>query len=207
MCASRNGTAWRLLAIASALLAAGCATLAPPGEPLPAAEQQQRLSELDDFTLTGRAAVSANGEGFNASLVWTQSGAESRVRLSGPVGGSLTLTWRPDFLQVVSSRGETLRDADAEAAIIQQLGFVPPFDALRYWVLGVAAPGEPPSRRVEAANGRVAELEQQQWRMVFERWNVVGSRAGTLLLPQRLTATRDGVRLRVVMDRWKLEAR
>lgn len=206
MRARRSRTAWRVPAIASALLAAGCATLAPPGDPLPPDEQVERLGALDTFTLTGRTAVSANGEGFNASLTWTQSGTESRVRLSGPVGGSLTLTWRPDFLQVVSSRGETLRDDDAQAAIIQQLGFVPPFEALRYWVLGVAAPGEAPTTRVAGANGRVAELEQQQWRLAFERWSAVGTSAGTLLLPQRLTATRDGVRLRVVIDRWKLDA-
>lgn len=206
MRASRSGAAWRIAAFATALLAAGCATLPPAGEPLPAAEQQQHLQQLDAFTLTGRAAVSANGEGFNASLTWTQSGGESRVRLSGPVGGSLTLTWRPGYLQVVSSRGETLRDAEAEAVIVQQLGFMPPFEALRYWVLGIAAPGEAPTARVEAENGRLATLDQQGWQMKFERWYAIGSRAGTLLLPQRLTATRDGVRLRVVMDRWKLDA-
>lgn len=191
------------MAGAGLLLLAGCAT-APPRAPLDPEAQEQALRGLPGFQLNGRTAVAAAGEGFNASVSWRQLGDQSTLKLSGPVGGSLTLTWRPGYLRVVSSRGETLEGAEAEQAVAAQLGFVPPFEALRYWVLGLSAPGEPPSQQQADDNGRLALLVQQQWQIRYERWSGAALAGGQAQLPQRLTATRDDVRLRVFVDRWKL---
>ena len=57
------------------------------------------------------------------------------------------------------------------------------------------------AEQLEAGADGAARHVREQHRALF------AARAGTLLLPQRLTATREGVRLRVVMDRWKLDAR
>ncbi|MET0279876.1 MAG: lipoprotein insertase outer membrane protein LolB [Steroidobacteraceae bacterium] len=190
-------------ALASLLLLAGCATVPQPRSTLPPADEQALLLGLTSFALDGRAAVAANGDGFNASVAWRQAGTETIVKLSGPIGGSLTLTYRPGFLRVANSRGQVLQDADAEAAVIEQLGFVPPFEALRYWVLGLPAPGEAPTERIDAA-GRIAQLTQAQWQIRFERWVPVAAGSGEVQLPQRLTATREGVRLRVFVDKWRL---
>jgi outer membrane lipoprotein LolB len=185
------------------LLLAGCVTAPAPRIALPPADQQALLLGLETFALDGRAAVAANGDGFNASVAWRQAGAETIVKLSGPIGGSLTLTYRPGFLRVANSRGQVLQDADAQAAVIEQLGFVPPFESLRYWVLGLPAPGEAPTERVDAA-GQISQLTQQQWHISFDRWVPVAAGRGQVQLPQRLTATREGVRLRVFVDKWRL---
>lgn len=192
-------------ALAGLLLLAGCATVPPaPREPLDAQAQQQMLLGLTTFALDGRAAVAARGDGFNASVAWRQAGPESIVKLSGPIGGSLTLTYRPGFLRVANSRGQVLQAADAEAAIVAELGFMPPLDALRYWVLGLAAPGDAPTARTDGPDGRLAQLDQQQWQIRYERWMPVTTDAGEAQLPQRLTATREDVRLRVFVDKWRL---
>lgn len=191
-------------ALAAALLLAACAT-APDTRPLldPQA-QEQALRDLSGFQLAGRTAVAAGDDGFNASVSWREARGESVLKLSGPVGGSLTLTWRPGFLQVVSSRGERLEGAEAEQAVVAQLGFVPPFEALRYWMLGLPAPGEPPTEQESDDTGRPARLVQQQWQIRYDRWTAATLPAGRVQLPQRLTATRDDVRLRIFVDRWKL---
>ena len=48
-------------------------------------------------------------------------------------------------------------------------GFVPPFEALRYWVLGLAAPGEPPVDVQAGADGQVTQLTQQGWKIRYDR--------------------------------------
>jgi outer membrane lipoprotein LolB len=190
--------------LTAALLLAACATTPLPRAPLDLAAQGQALRALPGFQLNGRTAVAAAGDGFNATVSWRQAGEQSILKLSGPVGGSLTVTWRPGYLRVVSSRGEVLQDAEAEQAVVAQLGFMPPFEALRYWVLGLAAPGEVPTEQQADEAGRPAHLAQQQWQIRYERWTGVALAGGLAQLPQRLTATRGDVRLRVFVDKWKL---
>jgi outer membrane lipoprotein LolB len=194
--------------LACLLLLAGCATQKVSREPMAADAQLQFVSALPGFRLDGRTSVQAGEEGFQASVSWQQRSAETRVKLSGPLGtGGLTVTYAPGSLRVTNSRGQGLRDAEAESAVRAELGFVPPFDALRYWVLGMPAPGEAPEAQQLDEAGRVNEMTQQQWRIRYDRWMNVATPAGAARLPQRVTVTRADLRLRLFVDRWNLKAR
>lgn len=194
-----------------ALVLAGCASLRGPGKPLPLEVQQQLLRESPAFSLRGSAGVNApdpaSGErkGFNASLSWEQQAGESSFRLSGPFGaGTLLVTWRPGYLRLAGGRDETYEGAAAEQVLLDQLGFVPPFESLRHWVLGIEAPGAAPTNTTLDDAGHFSELVQQQWHIRYTRWDNVRSRGGTVTLPKRLVVTRDDLRLTLVIHRWKL---
>jgi outer membrane lipoprotein LolB len=206
--AAEGLTGWRIagLAPASAVLLvamsllAGCANLRAPRTLLPAQAQERLLSSLPGFSVQGRALVRRE----LASLDWQQRGEAARVRLAGPFGaGGITVDFSPAHL-VIRLRGETWEDAAAEAVLLEELGFVPPFDAMRYWVLGLSAPGEPPSARSESAEGRLDSLVQRGWQIRYEQWQAVAVNGGGVLLPRRVSLTRGELRLRVVVDRWKL---
>ncbi len=194
-----------------ALVLAGCASLRGTGTPLPVEAQHELLRELPAFSLRGSAGVNApdpaSGErkGFNATLGWDQKAGESAFRLSGPFGaGTLLVTWRPGYLRLAGGRDEVYEGEAAEQVLLDQLGFIPPFEALRYWILGIAAPGEAPvESRLDDA-GHFTELVQQQWRIRYTRWGNVRARGGTVTLPKRLVVTRDDLRLTLVIHRWKL---
>jgi len=203
----RRAEAMRRLFIAfGCLLLVGCATTRVSHVPLTAAAQETFLRSLSGFQLKGRAAVRAGEEGFNASVTWRQIAAESRFKLSGPVGGSLTLVYGPQTLHVISSRGEELEGAEAEQALTAQLGFVPPFEALRYWVLGLAAPGEPLTEQATDRDGRLVDMTQQQWRIHYDRWSEFETSAGMVRLPRILVATHADLRLKLVVESWKPQA-
>ena len=115
-----RSSAWRLGAAALAVLAvlAACRTL-PPAPPPSASWEARRpqLQSLPHFQLRGRVAVAAGGEGFNASLHWTQDGARSLLTLEGPLGvGGAQLTASGDELTVITSRGERVESAAAHAS-------------------------------------------------------------------------------------------
>lgn len=194
-------------AFCGALLLAGCATTRPAPELLPASAQEALLRDLPGFELQGRVAARAGDQGSTPSLSWVQQADESLLRLSGPFGsGGLTVQYSPGSLRVASSRGDEYEGDDAAAILSAQLGLVPPFEALRYWVLGLPAPGEAPTDRKVNAVGRLADLTQLGWHIRYERWTALATDTGAVQVPELLTATRADLRLKLVVDRWKLQA-
>ncbi|MEO6187002.1 MAG: lipoprotein insertase outer membrane protein LolB [Steroidobacteraceae bacterium] len=192
---------------AALLVLAACVTTPPASKrTLDAAQQHSLLQELTTFSLTGRVAVAAAGQGSTPSVEWRQQRDVSRVKLSGPLGvGSLQLEYSAESLRLVTANGDVLVDDEAQRVLTRELGFVPPFEALRYWILGEPAPADTAAIETRDAAGLLQKLEQQQWLILYERYMPVNTSAGTAQMPARLTATRAGLRLRLVVDRWRLQ--
>lgn len=197
-------TTSRLAAVAALALLAACATAPAPRTVLPVAAQEQLLRDLQQFSARGTVSVQAGDKAEIINLEWQQQADASRVRLSGPFGaGALTVDWSPGMLRLAS--GDQVHEgAEAEAVLLQQIGLVPPFDAMRYWMLGLEAPGEPPQRRTLAGAGRLGELEQRRWLIRYGEWMTVAAPGGGVQLPRRLDISRDELRLRVSVRRWSL---
>lgn len=192
-------------ALLAALLLAACATRLPTATVLDAGQQAALLRELQDFTLDGRVAVRAGEEGWQASVRWRQRNDVSEVRLSGPFGaGALQLRFDGAELTLTTSRGETLRGGEASQVLRQQLGFDPPIAELRHWLLAAAAQPDSSAVIEAGANGRPATLSQQDWQLTFEDYRPQEVQHSAVQLPRRIVATRGSVRLRLVVDGWKL---
>jgi outer membrane lipoprotein LolB len=186
--------------VACAALLVGCPSL-PQRQPVEPQSWDARRAELQarqSFSLTGRVAVAAGQEGFNARMRWQQSGAASDVSLEGPLGaGGVRITSDGGELHVATSRGEQLDAEAARTEISRRIGFEPPLDSLRYWMLGVPDPASP-AKEVLDGEARLASLEQDGWRIEYDAYAAVDGR----WLPRRLTLNRDDVRVRLLVDRW-----
>ena len=189
---------------------AGCATA--PRAPLTADQQITALGHLDAFELSGRVAVTrlAAGkaeQGVNASVEWQQQQGKSKLKLTGLFGvGGLQLEYSADEIKVISANGEVFTHDDAEQLLVHELGFLPPFASLAFWARGVAAPGVAPLEQSRDANGLLQQLQQEDWRIVYDPpHRAVHSAAGDLLLPTRLTATNGDLKLKLVIDRWRIK--
>ncbi|MBM0103144.1 outer membrane lipoprotein LolB [Steroidobacter sp. S1-65] len=198
----RQGFSWLALALACSL-AAGCVT-APsgPGTPIPA-----DLKDLDRWQARGRLGVSGPENGGSGSFEWRQRGDVSNVEIRGPVGiGGVHMEMRgpgsgsggnPD-LTLQTSDGLKLESDAAWAELQNRLGTSVPAGYLRYWMLGVAAPGE--HQWHEENEHGVATLLQGGWRIDYQRYSdEPGAR-----VPMRITATSGDARVRIVVDRWQL---
>jgi outer membrane lipoprotein LolB len=179
--------------VLSALLLGGCVAPVPrsagPSGPVD-------LATLATWQATGRMAVAASGSGGSGSFDWRQQGNESRIRLQGPVGiGGMQLTLDGDAVQLESG-GRSLSSQAAWAELEARLGAPVPARNLRYWMLGLPAPG--PSQWRSEASTRT--LEQDGWVIVYEK-TIEQSGA---VLPARLTATNGTSRVRLVIDHWSL---
>jgi outer membrane lipoprotein LolB len=187
------------------LLLPACVTQPTSVTVLDADQQSALLRGLPEFTLEGRVAVRAGDEGWQASVRWRQRGDVSEVRLSGPFGaGALQLRFEADVLTLTTSRGDKLSGEEAAGTLRQQLGFDPPIAELRHWLLAEPAPQDAVTKLEAGANGRPAMLEQQDWQLAFEDYREQRMQRSRVQMPRRIIATRDAVRLRLVVDRWKL---
>ncbi|HUQ10457.1 MAG TPA: lipoprotein insertase outer membrane protein LolB [Steroidobacteraceae bacterium] len=184
-------------------------TVVGPGADAPWAQQRAALDKLDRYALDGRVAVAANGQGFSASLRYTQAADRTQFSLEGPLGiGGLRVEAEGGRLEVATSRGEKLDGPEARAELERRLGFALPLEELRWWLLGIPAPGE---STVNAADtGEIRDFTQNGWRVS------INSRAPGIgfSLPQRLTAqhiegpgpgesNRSGARIKLLAERWE----
>jgi outer membrane lipoprotein LolB len=154
------------------------------------------LRQAQTWDLAGRVAVAVGTQGWQASLDWRQRGADSEVHLAGPLGvGASVLRLTPAGLSVDGAPS----DASALAKLQERLGFALPLAQLRYWVLGVPDPG-PPFTLERNPEDRALHLAQADWSIDYDRYAQVDGD----WLPARLALTRDDVRVRLVVEHWRL---
>src|SRR4051812_13692611 len=192
----------KLLGATVVVMLASCRTVPIQHEALgPAQSWEARRPQLqarDRFELKGRVAVATGSDGFNARLRWTQSGKQTHMSLDGPLGaGGVQVTSDGSAVSIVTSRGDRLDNDAARAELANRLGFDPPIDNLRYWVLGVPEPSHPAQETLDAQQ-RLATLEQDGWQIQYTDYMSVGGE----WLPSKLTLQRQGIRVRLVVDGW-----
>jgi len=180
------------MCIVAAILA-GCASSPPqPSVPLRAP------GDLQNWQASGRMAVSGAQDGGSGSFVWKQHGNAADVQLRGPIGiGSLALQIDDRALRIDTGE-QVLEAAAANAELAARLGAEVPTQALRYWLIGQPAPGEHTWLQQTAD---AATLAQNAWRIEYQKYGVVDG----VRMPLKLTASSGPAKVRIVVDRWKIE--
>jgi outer membrane lipoprotein LolB len=167
----------------------------------------QQLQAAQHWDLQGRAAGAVGNQGWQANLDWRQSEQVADVRLAGPFGASAVgFKLTPQGLNFASAAPgadnpgvETSGAASAGDYLQQRLGFEPPFEDLRYWLLGVPNPAQAFEFTANEAD-RAARLTQDGWTIDYGEYAGVGAD----VLPKKFTLHRDAVRVRIAVDRWNL---
>jgi outer membrane lipoprotein LolB len=181
------------------LALSACATLAPP-PPVSWPERRSTLQSLPGFSLRGRVAVAAGDSGFSAGLRWSQHGAAATVDLTAPAGlGAARIEQSGKALVFTTSRGVRLENDAASAALQSELGFEPPLGSLRYWLLGAGDPALPAQETLDAEQ-RLARVLQDGWTVDYQDYRNTGGQ----WLPRRITLRRENVRVRLLVQDWRL---
>lgn len=178
----------------------GCATRPPAPQADPALWERHRLAaeRMTRWELEGRIALHQNTQGWQANLQWLQRDDEFTIRLSGPLGqGGAYLEGDDTGVALTLSDRSTHRASDPETLMRQRMGWSVPVQGLRYWVRGLPVPHLAEMRRLDG-QGRLSELTQNGWRILFTRYS-----AGTPALPTRLELTRGDLRVKLIVEQWK----
>lgn len=189
------------------LLLSGCELLPVTETLLPAeadlqkawAQHRLQLNNLEAWTLDGRISLRQDEEAWHASLQWQQIDSVYHINLFGPFGqGALQLDGSPQSV-ILQHDGETVQSEDAEQLLRQRVGLQVPVNGLRYWAVGLAAPGSEHKKELDPA-GRLATLQQNGWRVRYRSYVAVKG----FMLPGKIFLDRDGLDVRLVVDQWQI---
>lgn len=190
-----------LFAMAALLLIGGCASVPVPRGP----ESPIDVTQLTQWQARGRIGVTGGQSGGSGSFEWQQRDDRADVQIRGPVGiGSVRLQVQGSAsdpaLTLQKADGTTLESQAAWDELEARLGAPVPAGNLRYWMLGIAAPGEHRWHEPDAQG--VTTLEQSGWRIDYQRYS---DEAGAHV-PVKMQAGSGDARVRIVVDRWQLGA-
>jgi outer membrane lipoprotein LolB len=162
------------------------------------ADAAHSVNELTRWQANGRIGIVTPQQSGSGGFVWQQDQQSSQIQLRGPVGvGSLSVSVDGSLLRLLASDG-TYYDADIAVQQMQdQLGADLPIVQLRYWIMGMAAPGEH-----QWSDDQQNELEQQGWHISYQQW----TQRHALRLPIKLVLTRNEVRIVLVIQTWSISA-
>ena len=160
--------------------------------------RQEVLGSVDEWEFAGRIGVSAGDEGFNGQIWWRQDGVVFRARISGPLGvGTVFINGDRRELTVTDRDGVVTELNDAEVELRRMYGWTIPVTSLRYWALGIPDPASAAETEF-GDDGRLAKLRQRNWEVDITQYREGGGQ----LLPRRLTAVNDDVKVRLVINNW-----
>ena len=176
-----------LCVTAALLLLPACAA---PGFTLP--------DQGKEFEIAGRIAVRYRDDAGSGNIAWRHGARSDELLLTTPFGQGIARLARADGeITLTTQDGREFTAADAESLTEKVLGFRVPLVGLADWIQGRAAskPAPEPTRERRDASGRLAELEQFGWKIVYLEY--VGGR------PARLTLSYPGLELRLAISDWK----
>lgn len=185
-----------------ALALAGCATLPPPS-PLPSAARLETPLQIKSFHLSGRIGTKYQGEGFYGNLRWRHSPSADEIFILSPLGqGVAQIVQDASGVTLTTSEPRVYHAEDAEDLTMEVLGWRLPLAGLRYWVLGLAAPGSAAAVSRDAS-GRPARLVQDAWQIDYQGFEAVRG----VSLPRKIEMRRGELEIKLVVDRWDIADR
>lgn len=198
-----------LLMIGLLALLAGCSSLFPresldgQGDPAAWKAHKQTLAGLDAWQITGkvgiRSQIGGRSENGSATLFWLQRQDYYDIRLSGPLGrGAARLTGRPGQVELEAANQGRFQAESAEALLQEHLGWQLPVTHLLWWVRGLPAP-DSRSRLALDASSRLAQLEQDGWRVEYLRY----AEHDGYWLPERLKLHGPDIDITLVVKDWQ----
>lgn len=171
-----------ILPAACAAFIAACASLPDTG-PL----------ESGEFELSGRVAVRYGTEAASGRIDWRHSKTRDDMLITNPIGQGIATLKRNDG-EVVLQTADTriFRAPDAESLTEQVLGWQIPLTGLPFWVRARAASG--PAELGRDDTGRITRIVQDGWQ--------IDCRDYEDQRPTRVVLKREGLEIRLFIDRW-----
>lgn len=168
-------------------LLSGCATTTRLGvSDDPEADWQAHratLTSLKAWDLRARVAVRTQDRGGSATVLWSLNDTSQTIELYGPLGGGrIKITEDSAGARLVDRKGKIATASNAEEVLYQEVGWLIPFDALRYWIVGLPAPGPREGLQLNP-QGQLRTVDQLGWRIGYtEYWQ-----PESVPLPRKMT--------------------
>lgn len=156
--------------------------------------QRGGLYGIRSWGFTGRLALISEQDSWSASIAWRHVPGKEQIELAGPLGqGAARIELTNSMVTIDKGGGDIQSSENPEAFISQQLGMPVPLRSMGYWVLGLVMPEQESQPMVDG-------FLQNGWYVDYRELQVVGLQT----MPRKMTVMNDKVKLKLVIDNWKL---
>lgn len=188
---------------------AGCAHQTKINAPVMPQDWAKHQTQVESFTgwqATGKLGVKVPKDGGSANLHWQQTADAYQIDIKGPFGqGAMTIQGSADKVSLSTASGETQSAKTAEELLHRAVGWTIPVTQLAYWVRGLPSPNTTASRLTPNPQGLISEMTQAGWTLTYGDYLPTNTANGALLMPSRIVAEYQDVRLTLVIREWILE--
>lgn len=164
--------------------------------------QSKRVAALkhqNHWSIKARMAIDLGEDGGSGRLDWAHAPDTDTLRMQAPVTGqSWQLHADSSGARIEGLEGGTLQADSVESAMQQAFGWSMPVVQIADWVR--AMPHDEADRIQVGADGLPTELRSGCWQVTYQRWK---AQADGLLLPTKLQAECDDLRLKLVIAQWR----
>lgn len=164
-------------------------------------EHESRVFERVDFDLSGRIAISDGKQGGSGRFEWQQRGSSFSLRFTAPISAqNWRLEVRPGQAVLIESNGAVRVANSAEELLERELGWRLPAAALRFWVLGMRAPGSSSELQFDP-HGQLHTLHQSGWDIRYLERQLDQDPP----MPRKLFARSGDHQVRMSIRRWNFD--
>ncbi len=162
--------------------------------------RQAQLDNLQHWALQGSILIKHQRQSWHARLHWQQQGqGRYQINVFSPLGAGVgRLQGTPEQSVFTTAQGEVHRAKSAEALLMRELGWQLPLAGLQSWLKGVPAQNLAVSALTRDRYQRLDALQQQGWRIDYQRYSQVQG----MQLPSQLLMRRQDWEIRTVVTAW-----
>lgn len=164
---------------------------------------QQKLSMLTQFRVSGKLGYIDPTQRQSLNFTWDQSPQSSQLRLSTFLGKTvLTLTIDDNGAFVTDMDGHRYFDQNADQLFYQLTGMRLPIVSMRDWIKGQPTQAD---NFAVSSNGTLTSLSQTNAEQIWTMDYLSYSDEQDLILPNKMTLSRQQIKLNIVISRWNLK--
>lgn len=164
---------------------------------------RKTLSQLQHFKASGVIGIILNHQGNSANFIWQQNGPNHyQLKIYGPFGiDTTTFTGNGKSVTMTDKQGKQFHATSISQLMEAQLGWHLPINGLYYWSRALPEPDLPYQLSLNAY-GLPASLKQSGWIIRYQDYALF---AGEYTLAQKITLSRDTLKLTAVISSWQIK--
>ncbi|MCK5664068.1 MAG: outer membrane lipoprotein LolB [Thiotrichaceae bacterium] len=167
-------------------------------------EISSNIMQYDVWRINGRISFINEQENWYAKFNWMQQKEDFEIRFTGPLGETeLQISQIDKHILLKTPSGETSSD-DLEQLLFQETGWKFPVTSLRYWSQGYPDPNIAAQLKYNEQQ-QISDIFQAGWHIQYPKRMEVEQTSGLIaVLPKKIIATEQNVKIKLIITSWHL---
>lgn len=163
----------------------------------------QVIPPAADFNLLGRISIQDQNQRLSGSFRWQHLAISDEILLFTPLGQAVAeITKDQEGVRLINSKLEAFYASDVESLTEEVLGWRLPLNGLQYWIQGTHSPATAAEKDLDNKD-QVVAIRQDGWKIHYSSY--MPAQLNQMPLPKIVDLTYTNLRIRLVVDDWKVE--